>query len=277
MARAYPFGFCFVVATSALVVSTTASLRSLAVEGGQENLPDVEIRLVPPSNPWPQVSAEIGSLERSREMFEAQQMDIVISTFNAELLSAKARISEVVGRAMKAFDGVKSSSFGKKTASLLALGYDPAEKFTVKVNVVGISDPDPSIKDKIDAIERKRADQEKLMFEQVSSDWQGLTDTVVNELEVQLQRNINACLGGRLRGKAAGLLQMPDQIKVHVKTPEASYPTISSLVQDMEQRRDTSERLGMARTLELELKLLKAENDMIKDSLRLSVERIVGS
>ena len=47
-----------------------------------------------------------------REMFEAQQMDIVTSTFNAELTSAKARISEAVGRAMKAFDGVKSSSLG---------------------------------------------------------------------------------------------------------------------------------------------------------------------
>ena len=81
---------------------------------------------------------------------------------------------------------------------------------------------------------------------------------------------------GRLRGKAAGLLQMPVQTKVHVKAAEASYPTISSLVQDMSQRRDTSERLEMARILELELKLLKAENDMIKDALRLSVERILG-
>ena len=43
----------------------------------------------------------------------------------------------------------------------MTLGHDAAEKFGVKVNVVGVADPDPSIKDKIDAIERKRADQAK--------------------------------------------------------------------------------------------------------------------
>ena len=47
-----------------------------------------------------------------REIFEAQQMDIVIATFNSELLSAKGRITEAVGHAMKAFDGVKLSSAG---------------------------------------------------------------------------------------------------------------------------------------------------------------------
>jgi hypothetical protein len=50
---------------------------------------------------------------------------------------------------------------GEKSAFFLTLGHDAAEKFSVKVNVVGVADPDPSIKDKIDAIERKRADQAK--------------------------------------------------------------------------------------------------------------------
>jgi hypothetical protein len=36
------------------------------------------------------------------------------------------------------------------------------------------------------------------MFEQVASEWKGLTDIVVNDLEAQLQMNINACLGGSL-------------------------------------------------------------------------------
>jgi len=83
-------------------------------------------------------------------------------------------------------------------------------------------------------------------------------------------------LAGHLTGKSVGFLQLPKQTNVRVTAPEASYPRISSLVQDMEQRRDTSERLETARILELELKLLKAENDMIKDALRLSVERILG-
>ena len=71
-------------------------------------------------------------------------------------------------------------------------------------------------------------------------------------------------------------LQLPKQTNVRVKASEASYPRVSSLVQDMEQRRDTNEHLETARILELELKLLKAENDMIKDALRLSVEGILS-
>ena len=36
------------------------------------------------------------------------------------------------------------------------------------------------------------------MFEQVASEWKGLTDIVVHDLGPQLQMNINACLGGSL-------------------------------------------------------------------------------
>ena len=40
-----------------------------------------------------------------RESFEAEQMDLLTSAFNAELASAKARIGEVVGHAMQECDG----------------------------------------------------------------------------------------------------------------------------------------------------------------------------
>ena len=130
-----------------------------------------------------------------RESFEAQQMDVVTSAFNAELTSARSRISEAVGRAMKAFDSprlglVESSSLGvsvsfrttwhfslmgqflrvpfvlgMKGVSFLAFGQDSADKFSVKVNVLAAADPDPSIKQKIDAIEHKRADQVVLVWE----------------------------------------------------------------------------------------------------------------
>ena len=45
------------------------------------------------------------------------------------------------------------------------------------------------------------------------------------------------------------------------------YPTIGSLAQDMASRRDSVEGLERAKILELTLKLLEAENEMIKDAL----------
>ena len=53
---------------------------------------------------------------------------------------------------------------GKKGVSFLAFGQDSADTFSVKVNVLAAADPDPSIKQKIDAIEHKRADQVVLVL-----------------------------------------------------------------------------------------------------------------
>ena len=44
----------------------------------------------------------------------------------------------------------------------------------------------------------------------------------------------------------------------------------------METRRDTAENLLRQRILELELKLLKAENVMIKDALNVAVGRVLA-
>ena len=103
--------------------------------------------------------------------------------------------------------------------SFLVSGRSDAEKFSVKVNVLAASEPDSSsIKDKIGAIEHKRAGQavwiadpcesyfsqcfhghvlvqEKYMFQQATAEIKGLTDIVVSELQTQLQANIHTCLG----------------------------------------------------------------------------------
>ena len=60
-------------------------------------------------------------------------------------------------------------------------------------------------------------------------------------------------------------LGMP--MNVRVGTSEVGYPTIGSLAQDMASRRDSMEGLERAKILELTLKLLEAENEMIKDAL----------
>ena len=49
-----------------------------------------------------------------------------------------------------------------------------------------------------------------------------------------------------------------------VVASDVPYPTVASLVSDMETRRDISESLAMARILELDMALLKAELAMIK-------------
>jgi hypothetical protein len=51
---------------------------------------------------------------------------------------------------------------------------------------------------------------------------------------------------------------------VKMVASDVPYPTVASLVGDMETRRDISEGLAMARVLELDVALVKAELAMIK-------------
>ena len=62
-----------------------------------------------------------------------------------------------------------------------------------------------------------------------------------------------------------------------VAAGDAPYPTVVSLVSDMETRRDISEGLAMARILELDMALVKAELAMIKKfSMQLLLFRVFG-
>merc|ERR1711908_125363 len=103
------------------------------------------------------------------------------------------------------------------------------------------------------------------MFEQVSAEMSALTDAVVEELEAQLASHVNGILLGRGGSTkqnvspAAAFLEKartPAQANVRVVPSRTEYPTVESLVQDMEARRDISERLERARMLDVELKLL---------------------
>lgn len=55
-----------------------------------------------------------------------------------------------------------------------------------------------------------------------------------------------------------------------------SYPTIDELVMQMQKRRDISEQLERQKILELQMKLLKAQSEMIKDALHFSISRIIA-
>lgn len=225
-----------------------------------ESLPIVEVMLAPPTNPWPQVSAELGKLERARHVLEEGLMGTTTSAFNYEMSHAQARIRDAVDRALQVFDAKRSLSF-------FAFDADDAGKFSFKIKAHAAADPDPSIKQKIDMIEHKRAQQETALLSQQASEMKGLTDVVVHELESQIRGHVDACLG-RAEGNSNSFLQLPKQTNVRVRAPSVSFPSISSMVQELEARRDANENSETAQVLELQMKLLRGENDMVEEALR---------
>jgi len=166
---------------------------------------------------------------------------------------------------------------------------------SVRVTVLPAVPPDPARKTSIDELERRRSSIELGIFEQAIAEMHDLSQLVVMELEGQLNLNANILLGrvraaktsgggnsatfmavgshAHLPGSREGL---PKQLNVRVGSSGIPYPTMSSLVHDMEKRRDMGESLARERILELELKLITSENAMIKDALRLGVARALA-
>merc|ERR1711904_361284 len=64
---------------------------------------------------------------------------------------------------------------------------------------------------------------------------------------------------------------------VRVAASDEPFLTVTSLVEDMERNRDASEDLIRKRLLELELKLLQAENDIISHRLGGWISQILQS
>ena len=68
---------------------------------------------------------------------------------------------------------------------------------------------------------------------------------------------------------------LPQELNVRVGASDVPYPTIAGVAQDMETRRDTAEHLLRQRILELELKLLEAQNEFVKDALHQAVGSVL--
>lgn len=178
--------------------------------------------------------------------------------------------------------------------NFLALREDPTpvgEKLTVRVIAHAESPPDASVKEGINAIESKRLDAENAVFEQAQGEMNGLTELMLHELEAEIQSRVNTFMGRtqalthvntkKTSSNLAAFVethqqQLPKQANVRVVASDVPYPTVAGLVQDMETRRDIAENLERAKIVELELQLLKVENDMAKEALDRAVERIIA-
>lgn len=255
----------------------------------QEMLPNIELSLAPPQHPWPQVAAELGNLEESREAMENANMARLQQDVNKAILDARRRIGDTIGRVMRVFDDaqVASATLMRKSAAMLqqlpqnTLG---PSVLAVKVNVLPASPPDPALRPAIDNLESLRADREKDMFETAVGEFSALTSFVVNELEAQIESHINSIAGTGVasftkktamafleRGK-----QLPAQANVRVLPTDVTYPTVSSMVQGLEARRDIAENLERKLILDKQLDLLMACNRAIEEGLGAAISRILA-
>lgn len=257
----------------------------------QETFPNVELSLAPPLHPWPQVTAELNKLEENRERMENSYMDKLQSRYNAAVTRSRRRIGNLIAQMLHAFDDpdlLKSVLHSKKlsppTFRQLPQESMRSDALSVKVNVLPASPPDPSLRHHIDDIEYQKSAHERRMFESAFGDLTALSNFVLNELEVQIQNHVSAIRGAsdvNQHLRATNFLgerftQLPSQSIFRVVPSDVQYPTLISMVQDMEARRDISENLEVKLIIEKEIDFLMLCNTAIAEYLHTAVNRILS-
>ncbi|CRG84248.1 blood stage antigen 41-3 precursor, putative [Plasmodium relictum] len=178
---------------------------------------------------------------------------------------------------------------------------------SVKISLSEISEPDISIKEKIEEIEQYRTDEEVMMFETAISELSILTEITILELEKQIQLQLNPFLVDkkvvhRALEKELKELEKREQtqkikenfqkqssfieqeenedtgniLNVKISQTDYSYPTVDELVMQMQKKRDISEKLERQKILELQMKLLKAQSEMIRDALHFCISKVIA-
>merc|ERR1712110_1237511 len=113
-------------------------------------------------------------------------------------------------------------------------------------------------------------------------DLSGALDFFLREFENELQMQISSLVGiskSSLAHRPAalrGFLSAPAQGNIRIVPSTAGYPTVGSMVTDMEERRDISENLMKLKSQNMELSLFKVGNSMAKRMLSEAVGHVAA-
>lgn len=201
-------------------------------------------------------------------------MRTVRSSFLAALESAKQQIEGATGQMRRdmgtaSSDGADAERQGSAAFLARRLGRAASPSRLVKLNVARRQPLDATILTAIKDIEDSRDADERRAIEQAAADMAGVTQTVLDALRAET----DAIGGGAATvGQTAGFLAVAQRGPapeggVRMVAAADPFPTVASIAQSMEERRDAAEQLESAEFLGMEAALAKAEVDMVRDAV----------
>jgi len=273
-----------------------------------DSMPIMEVRLAPPRKPLPEVTGTLGELEKKMHILETDGLLNIEAAYNASLGEASKSLPALVDRLMHVF--VKPSAWiaaGRRVVldkpghlkhapSFREVRGSGGHEVATRINVLPVASPDASLEPEIEALERKRSDEEAALFKEAEDEMAMLTNIVEMEAEAEITQEVNGFIHAQKYGLSVGpgeLLQKAGAMKflalrqpvlssgpqlttnVRVAASDEPFPTIASMVEDLGRKRDASEGLTRARLQELQLQLLQAENAILSDRLQGWVEHIL--
>jgi len=268
-----------------------------------DSLPIIQVRLAPPNKQMPEVSATLGQLDAARVQFETEQLLEVEAAYKASWDEAAEQLPQLIDRLMHAFKeptalvSHKHLTNDSRVAGLQATAFreahDGRHELSARFNILPVVSPVASVESRIKDMERKRSKDEGHLFSQAISEMRALTQIVQNEVEAMITRQANNFLHSVVdslprniasKGASVGFLSSRQPVlasgtqlttNVRVMASDEPFQTIASMVEDLERDRDAGEGLIRSRLFEMQLKLLQAENDLVKQHLGGWIQRIM--
>jgi len=246
-------------------------------------LPTIDVKVAPPNLAFPEVMAEVRRLDHVRESAESALMQRLNAVYAAAVKDAQSRVDHLVETAMAPaivgrLPGGHVAFLGQRSRNVMASA-TPA--FTAKLHLIPRPTPDSSLQKHVDELESARAEVEQRMFQEACEEMRGLTSIVLSELGRALATRFGhsrqlasmasrplSFLGSSQRVAVSGSSGLPEQANIRISAGSEAYPRLSELIQDMEMRRDRAETQERSTILDMEMRLLKAEQDMISRALR---------
>ena len=251
-------------------LATASSVHSNADVAVEGFMPQVEVSLDPPVDPQPAIAARIAKLEGARETQRVARMEKLNRKFNALLADAAARIDSLVARSQNKLvsDAVVSGSF-LQSRSRARLGGDDVAFVSIRAHTTG--EVNEAVLDDVAEFESARDAKEDEVFEQAAAEMQSLSDTLIAEAEAALQgaaagKSLAFMQNGHVQFRDSRVRSSEDVVRI-VPSTEA-FPTVQSMVADMEARREISEDFEIATVSHLQLMLVDAEVMILENALR---------
>lgn len=257
-----------------------------------DNMPVIQVRLAPPSNPLPEVAEFLSKLDSDRKDLETAGMQEVEDAYKASLEVAEQKLTASIDHLMHAFEKpFVLSRFGYTANRSNAASFTQARaaleghEMTARINLFPVATPDSSLELLIQEIEDKRTRDERNIFKQAVAEMAGLTHIVQNELQAQISQKASSFFQAlhphstpisSTSGISAGFFSAHQPVSasgphfttnVRVSASDEPFPTITAMVEKLESDRDLSEDAVKTKLLERELKLLQTENNLIAEKL----------
>jgi len=166
--------------------------------------------------------------------------------------------------------GFAESLAGGIDAASFAVGHEDA--LALKLSVLAPPSSPIEVKTLIEQLARKRSQQEVKIIEQACREFAALTAIAQKEFEIRINEALEAhpSKSGALIGRTKSFLStssavhLPNQVNVRVVAADAKWPSVSDITQDMQRRQDRKDDTVRELVLDMEMSLLKAENDMME-------------